>query len=149
MRVQRTRSLASLGRSPLTRGPLGGTDNRPRLVAGTLLVLLGEIYCSARVHYQNLVVWNQTQGIERIRIEVDDRVIYSGQLGTVDYAPAIVIHQQLGFPDGQHLLTVNVPARNFKKSVPFTVSKKPVNLHVMLNPENIEVNVSYGDEAYL
>ncbi len=86
---------------------------------------------------------------ERIRIAVDDRVIYSGQLGTVDYAPAIVIDQQLGFPDGQHVLTVDVPGRNFRKSVTFVISKKPVNLHVMVDAERIGVDVTYGNQAYL
>jgi hypothetical protein len=101
------------------------------------------------VHYQNLVVWNQTRDTERIRIEVDDRVIYSGLLGTVDYAPAIVIHQQLGFPDGEHTLEVEMPGRKFRRSVAFRVSETPVNLHVMLNGQDVQVNVTYGDEAYI
>ena len=138
-RLQRTRL-----RSPLSAKPLGRT--RTLVVAVSAIIAAS---CSARLPYQHLVVWNQTQQPERIVIRIDDNVMYSGLLGTVDYSPAIIIDKQIGFPKGRHTLSVNVPSRGFAKSVTFIVAKTSVNLHVAVNLENVDVQVSYRDELYL
>lgn len=117
------------------------------VVAAVCLVL--GVACASRLPYQHLVVWNQTQQTERIAITIDGAAMYSGVLGTVDYAPAIVIDKQIGFPKGRHTLSVSVPSRGFAKTVTFFVAKASVNLHVAVNPDKVDVEVSYRDELYL
>ena len=118
-----------------------------KLVASVALLAFG--CATSAVHWQNLVVWNQTDAPEQIRIAVDDQVVYSGQLGTLDFFPKIVIQRQLGFSDGEHVLDVEVPGRGFHEKVPFRVGPTPVNLHVMLNRDEVQVGATYGNEAYL
>ncbi len=110
--------------------------------------VVATVACGSSLPYQHLVVWNQTGRPERIIIHVDDRLMYSGLLGTVEYAPSIVINEQIGFPKGRHTFSVEVPGRNFSRSVDFVVAKKEVNLNVMVNLENVQVDVGYGLVLY-
>ena len=151
MRVQRTRSSASPPHSPLTRWPLGD-PKRHRLGLALQGLALGCILtacASSSTRFQNLVVWNQTDKPERISITVDGSEVYSGVLGTIDWFPKIVRTQSMAWPAGQHTIAVTVPGRGITRSTTFVVSDKPVNLHVMVNLEEVEVGVTYGPEAYL
>jgi len=159
MRMQRTRRLASLGRSlrslgsPLMRKPLGDLKSRFRwaclIVEATAAACALAACASGAAQFQNLVVWNQANTPERISITVDGSDVYSGILGTIDSAPQIVRTQQMAWPVGQHTIVVTVPGRGITRSAVFVVRDKPVNLHVMVNRDEVQVNVTYGPEAYL
>jgi len=115
-------------------------------------VLTGACTASSRENrpvFQNLLVWNQTDQPERIAISVDGTNVYSGILGTIESEPKIVRTQSLAFPRGQHSLSVSAPARAFTRTVQFSVADRPVNLHVMVNRDEVEVTITYGPEAYL
>jgi hypothetical protein len=118
-------------------------------VRAALLWALLASGCLSHHHFQNLVVWNQTEAPERISIVVDRVTLYSGLLGTADSFPKIVVSLSLGFPVGPHTLIVRVPGRHFERSINFEVGRKPVNLHVMVNVDDVQIGVTYGTEAYL
>ncbi len=141
-------STSGRRRAPLSFEPLGDTKWQ-NVALAVLAIAIAGVRCASALHPQNLVVWNPAQVPERIVIKIDSVTIYSGLLGTVDSFPMIVIHQTLGFPDGQHVLAVTVPGRSFSKAVPFKVSRTPVNLHVVVNKDDVQVGVTYGPEAYL
>lgn len=119
------------------------------MALAALTIAFAGARCASSLHPQKLVVWNPAQVPERIVIKVDSVTIYVGLLGTVDSFPMIVIHRTLGFPDGQHVFSVAVPGRSFSKSLPFKVGRTPVNLHVVVNKDDVQVGVTYGPEAYL
>jgi hypothetical protein len=99
--------------------------------------------------FQNLVVWNSTDKPERLVIRIDDHDTYSGILGTVDSFPKIVMTRQLAFGPGRHVISAELPSRSEHRSAEFNVDRRPVNLHVTIHAEGLEVNVTYGLEAYL
>jgi hypothetical protein len=75
MRVQRTRSLATLGRSPLTRRPLGARI----LSAALCLCLLSVMSCAKRQP-----VYEPKGPILKVFVNADGTILADGQPTTLD-----------------------------------------------------------------
>jgi hypothetical protein len=94
-------------------------------------------------------VWNQTERPERVFIAIDETSAYSGVLGTLDSFPKIVFRSNLMLPLGEHRLVVRAPERGFERTLPFSVTGGPLNLHVMLNVDEVLVDISRQVELYM
>ncbi|HKD17668.1 MAG TPA: hypothetical protein VKG23_07340 [Thermoanaerobaculia bacterium] len=95
------------------------------------------------------MVFNQTAGPQRIEIQFDGQVLYKGLLGTVEYAPAIVIDQTLWLQKGSsHTLCVDVPDHSFNKCAPVTVGKEMLTMIVSVDPGRVVMDVHYGIMAF-
>jgi len=103
------------------------------------------IGCSASLKPESLVVFNQTTGPQHIEIQFDGQVLYKGLLGTVEYAPAIVIDRTLWLQKGSsHTLCVDVPLHSFSKCVPVTVGNDDVTMIVSVDQDKVVLEAHYG-----
>jgi len=121
---------------------------RLALAIWAVVAAAASVSCASCPPSQNLVVFNQTGKPEQIEIRLDNQSVYRGLLGTVEYAPAIVINQYFWLPAGSHTLYVAVPGKQFEKLETFQVTKQELNLVVMVNRDSVQVNVSYGVMLY-
>lgn len=106
------------------------------------------IGCSTARSPESLVVFNQSGGPQRIEIRVDGQVLYKGLLGTVEYAPAIVIDQTLWLEKGSHTICAEVPVHSFSKCMPVSVEKETVTMIVSVDRDRVQMDVHYGVIAF-
>ena len=103
--------------------------------------------------YQHLVVWNESDAPQRLRIRIDGETVYGGNIGTVDSFPKIVMGQDLSLKRGRHRVSADLPEHAQQGTAEFDVADRAVNVHVFIRWDGrnvtLDVGVSYGIEAYM
>jgi hypothetical protein len=119
------------------------------LVGAAVVIATGLVTgCSSTRLPRELVVFNQSGAPREIEIRLDGQVMYKGLLGTVVYAPSIVIDQTFWLERGAHTLCADVPMHSFSKCVPVTVGKQEATMIIWVNPDRADMEVHYGVIAF-
>ena len=94
-----------------------------------------------------LLVWNQAGTHIRIKVLVDNTVIYDSIAEVATVYPAIVVSEEFRIKPGFYRVTLLDEARGVRRQADVMMSEK-ARLKVLLNPEETKLSVSYRDEVY-
>ena len=95
-----------------------------------------------------VVIWNDDARQHAVHIEIDGQRLFHGMAAVTQAEPSIVLTIDSHLAAGRH--HAEVRCDNVTRSIEFEVRRGTHNnLHIRVKPGTVEVDVAYGDLAYI